>query len=394
MATRQYSDNEFKNLKKWLDLNQDTKSEKIMNAELLEVISADYKTNRVMLTNSCMGSLHLALQTIGVGPGDEVIVDPIVVFAGMATMYANAVPVFADVQMDTFNICPNSIRDKISERTKAIICTHHFGSMCDMAEIMKISEEFHIPVVEDCAHCLFATQNDKYAGLFGHFGAFSFNHRKQLSAGQGGFLTINTPEFEEKSKDKGFGRVPDRLTWNYSLSGILSAVIHAQWEPAKSYVQKDHDLANLYSEAIEGCEWFVPQKIISSNWSAYHIWASKFDGEQYGIDYEQFMKLLRENGADYFLPSFMPYGAFGLDPSPAYRYPIFSQPRAFPDSELGRGCPTMCPHYKGTLNYDEGACPNAEKIVPNLFNTVLSPIEDDRIHRYADGLKKTIQYFN
>nr|MDQ3744560.1 DegT/DnrJ/EryC1/StrS family aminotransferase [Acidobacteriota bacterium] len=92
MATRQYGTQEFENLRRWLEANQDSASEKMVT-ELTEVINRDYPAKRVVATNSCMGALHLALQAVGVGPGDEVIVDPIVVFGGMATMYHNAVPV-------------------------------------------------------------------------------------------------------------------------------------------------------------------------------------------------------------------------------------------------------------------------------------------------------------
>jgi dTDP-4-amino-4,6-dideoxygalactose transaminase len=387
MSTRTYSDTEFELLKRWLDSNQDSHSEKI-TSELIEIISNDYPAKRILPVNSCMGALHIALQTIGVGPGDEVIVDPIVTFAGMAVMYHNAVPVFADVDVYKMNVEYESIKNKITERTKAIICTHLFGSMCEMENILRIAEEFNLPVIEDCAHTLFATRNGKYAGLYGDFAGFSFNHRKQLSTGQGGFLLINNEEFAEKSMFTSFGRIPGRLSWNYQISGLVSALAIAQWAHAKDYVKKDHELAALYTEALENCDWIVPQKIADGNWSAYHIWAAVYQGDEKGIDYKNFLDVLRKNGGDYFLPAFMPYGAFGLEPSPVYRYPIFNEPKAYT-----RGCPVACPHYKGRANYDEGSCPNAEYLVPRMFNTVISPVEDERVKRYAEALNKTVRYF-
>lgn len=388
MATRSYGKEELDAVTRWLDTNQDSESEK-MHKTLEEKILADYPVQRLVLTNSAMGALHLALQTIGVGPGDEVIVDPIVVFAGMAAMYHNAVPVFADIHPRTFNMDPSSLEKRITERTRAIICTHHFGSLCDMDAILRIAEKHKLPVIEDCAHALFATQNGKKAGLFGDFSAFSFNHRKQLSTGQGGFLLINSAEWAEKSKDKGFGRVPARLTWNYAMPGVIAGLAAAQWDRAKAYVQRDHELAQLFFDAIKGCSWLIPQDIPANNWSAFHIWAAEYRGDTKGISQELFMKTLKENGADYFLPSFIPMGAFGLEPSPAYRYPIFSEPKAY-----NLGCPVRCPHYKGAVDYRKGLCPNAEHLVPRLLNTVLSPIQDDRVKRYAEGLKKTVQYFS
>jgi len=388
MATRRYGEQEFENLRRWLEGNQDSASEKMVS-ELIEVIGGDYPAKRVVATNSCMGALHLALQAVGVGPGDEVIVDPVVVFGGMAAMYHNAVPVFADVEPDTFNIDPASVERRITPRTKAVICTHEFGSVCDIEAITEVAHRHGVAVIEDCAHALFATRGGRRAGLFGDFAAFSFNHRKQLSTGQGGFLLINTDEYVEKARDKNFGRVPARLTWNYAMSGVVAALALSQWEAAKTYVRRDHELAQLYTDAVKECDWLVPQRVPDENWHAYHIWGAVFRGDEVGIDYEEFMRVLRENGGTYFLPSFMPYGAFGLRPSPSYRYPIFSEPLAYT-----RRCPTFCPHYEGQADYSEGLCPNAEYLVPRLFNTVLSPVEDERIEGYADALHKTVLQFS
>jgi perosamine synthetase len=388
VATRQHSGEELDRVREWLEGNQDSRAESMIG-DLESMIAEEYPAKRVMATNSAMGALHLALQTIDVGPGDEVIVDPIVVFGGMAAMYQHAVPVFADVDRETYNMSPTSVAERITPRTTAIICTHHFGSACEIEAIVEIGREHGIPVIEDCAHALYATRNGTYAGLIGDFSAFSFNHRKQLSTGQGGFLLINNEDYVERSLDKGFGRVPSRLNWNYAMAGVVAAVALAQWPRARGYVETDHELALLYERAIEGCPWMASQAILPENWTSYHIWAATFTGDEHGIDYEEFMTALRENGADYFLPSFMPYGAFGLDPSPAYRYPLFSEPRAYKG-----GCPTRCPHYDGEVDYGEGLCPNAEYLVPRLFNTVLSPVEDERVKRYADGLAKTISAFS
>jgi perosamine synthetase len=371
VATREYDESDLQGLRAWLDANQDSASEKLIG-KLEELIARDYPATRVLATNSAMGALHLALQIAGVGPGDEVIVDPIVVFGGMAAMFQHAVPVFADVDTATLNIDPASIEARISPRTKAIICTHHFGSICDMESLLSIARDHNLPVIEDCAHALFATRNGKYAGLFADFAAFSFNHRKQLSTGQGGFLLINGEEFADRAVDRGFGRVPARLSWNNQMPGIVAALALSQWKRAKEYVHKDAELAKLYSGAIEGCTWMTPQQIPAENWCAYHIWAATYTGDDVGLEYGRFMEVLRENGGDYFLPSFMPYGAFGLQPSPVYRYPLFTEP----------------------LGSSEGLCPGAEYLVPRMFNTVLSPVEDERIQRYAEALHATVDHFS
>ena len=95
---------------------------------------------------------------------------------------------------------------------------------------------------------------------------------------------INSKRYAEKSKDKGFGRVPARLTWNYAMSGIIASIAIAQWENARDYVKKDNELAKLYTEALQGCVWLKPQKIPKENWSPYHIWAATFTGDEHGIN--------------------------------------------------------------------------------------------------------------
>lgn len=360
-----------------------------MIGELEAQIAADYPAARVMALNSCMGALHVALQTVGVGPGDEIIVDPIVVFGGMAAMYHNAVPVFADIDRQTFTIDPASVADCVTARTKAVICTHLFGNICDMEALLAVCRPRGIAVIEDCAHALHATRAGVRAGLLGDFAAFSFNHRKQLSTGQGGFLLINSPEYAERSRDKSFGRVPPRLLWNYAMPGVVAALALAQWDPAREYVRRDHEFGCAYSAAVGGCPWLKLQQIPANNWSSYHVWAAVFTGDSAGIGYPAFIEALRANGGDYFLPSFMPYGAFGLDPSPAYRYPIFSEPRAYT-----KRCPTFCPHYEGVVDYSVGRCPAAEYIVPRLLNTVISPVPDERLDRYVAALAATIAQFS
>jgi len=371
VATRHYGEPDVATLRRWFDGNQDSASEALV-AELESTIAAQYGAKRVIATNSCMGALHLALQTIGVGPGDEVLVDPIVVFAGMAAMYQHAKPVFADVDPRTFNVDPASLERRVTARTKAIICTHLFGNLCDMQRIRAVAAAHRLPVVEDCAHVLFTPSQGRLAGQFGDFAAFSFNHRKQLSTGQGGFLLVNSEAYVEASKDKGFGRVPARVSWNYAMPGIVAALALTQWDAAKAYVNKDHELGVLYRHAIAGCPWLTAQHIPDGNWSSYHIWAARFTGDEHGIAYDAFMTALRGNGGDYFLPSFIPYGVFGLRPSPAYRYPLFAEP----------------------FGYPEGLCPEAEALVPRLLNTVISPISNERVERYAAALAATVAQFS
>jgi perosamine synthetase len=388
MAKRAHGQEEIALIARWLEENDDSKSELLVK-ELAALIRGSLDAPHVLPTNSAMGALHLPLQLIGVGPGDEVIVDPIVTFAGMAVMYQNAVPVFADVERDTFNISPESIRSRITERTRAIICTHHFGSACSMNEIMAIAKEHGLTVIEDCSHALRSTYNGRHAGLIGDFAAFSFNHRKQLSTGQGGFLVVNNPTYIEAVNSRSFGRIPASLSWNYQMSGLVAALSIAQWPRVPDYVAEDMAYAKQYTQAVGNSPLLVPQRVLPGNVSSYHIWAAVFKGDEHGVAYEDFMGKLRGFGGDYFLPSFIPTGTFGLAPSPVYKYPIFREPIAY-----GKGCPVRCPLYTGHYDTSDGICPNAEYVVPRLFNTVLSPLRPERMSKYVEALHKTIRHYS
>ncbi len=139
--------------------------------------------------NSGTSALYLALALIGVGPGDEVIIPSQTFIAtGLVVMMHYARPVFADIQYATGNIDPDSIRERITEKTKAIIPVHWGGYPCDMDEINEIAKEYNLAVIEDAAHALGATYKGKPIGSISRFTAFSFQAIKHLTTGDGGAL--------------------------------------------------------------------------------------------------------------------------------------------------------------------------------------------------------------
>ena len=387
MARRSHGAEELAMISRWLEDNEDSRSELLIK-ELAAVISATFDGRHVHPTNSAMAALHLPLQLLGVGPGHEVIVDPIVTFAGLAVMYQNAVPVFADIERDTFNMSPASVLERLTPRTKAIICTHHFGSVCNVEALLDIARRHGLALIEDCSHAIRATRNGVLAGMFGDFAAFSFNHRKQLSTGQGGFLLVNNPAYVEKLQRRAFGRIPESLSWNYQMSGLVAAIAIAQWPRVAGYVAEDMRYGDLYNAAVAGSRLLEPQRIPPENVSSRHVWAAVFRGDDHGVRYDRFMETLRGFGGTYFLPSFIPAGTFGLAPSPVYKYPIFREPVAY-----GSGCPVRCPLYEGQYDTSDGLCPTAEDVVPRLLNTVLSPLPPERMDGYVEALHKTVRHF-
>ena len=146
---------------------------------------------RALATTSCTTALHLALEAMGVGPGDEVIIPA---FTWVATanvvLYCGATPVFCDVDIETFNIKASEISAKVTDKTKAIIPVHLFGLCADIDAIKEILP-FHIKILEDAACAAGASYKSSYAGSLGNMGAFSFHPRKSITCGEGGMLTTN-----------------------------------------------------------------------------------------------------------------------------------------------------------------------------------------------------------
>src|SRR5688572_17874155 len=203
--------------------------------------------------HSAMAGLQMGLMTIGVGEGDEVICDPMVPFGAKAVLYQHARPVFADIDAQTHNVDPTSIRERITERTKAILVTHLWGLPAPMDAIMAIAKEHRLGVVEDCAHSLFATLDGKETGTVGTAGVYSFQQQKHLSTGDGGLLvTDDHYVWEQCNNMMRFGVIPPRLSWNFRMNEITAAVAGVQWDRADGYVEEDRRAAQLYTDVLGG----------------------------------------------------------------------------------------------------------------------------------------------
>ena len=137
-------------------------------------------------------TMHAALEAAGVGPGDEVIVPPLTMSSTtFVVLQAHAVPVFADVDPDTFQIDPASIRERVTSRTKAIIPVALYGLSPDMDAIMQIAKEHNLVVIEDDAEAITNTYKGKKIGTIGHISSFSFQSSKHLTSGEGGMIVTN-----------------------------------------------------------------------------------------------------------------------------------------------------------------------------------------------------------
>jgi|TARA_B110000902_G_scaffold235553_1_gene280970 perosamine synthetase len=212
-------------------------------------------------TSSCTGALHIALKTLGVGPGDEVIVPDATWIASVAPItYLGATPVFVDVLEDTWCIDPIEIKKAITKKTKAIVAVHLYGSMCEMDEIMEIAHLNNLAVIEDAAEAIGSEYKGKLAGSIGDYGTFSFHGTKTITTGEGGMLVTNSDDlFEKACVLHDHGRDPkikkvfwaEKIGFKYKMSNLQAALGLAQVERIDELVQKKIDIFKAYYEELK-----------------------------------------------------------------------------------------------------------------------------------------------
>lgn len=189
-------------------------------------IGVDY----AVAVNSGTSALHIALEALGVKKGDEVIVPPLTFFATVsAVIYLNAIPVFADIDLDDLCLSPESVEHSISSKTKAIIPVHLFGAAAKLDKLITISRKYNVSVLEDCAQAHGSEFKGKRVGGFGEAGAFSFFATKHMTTGEGGMITTNNPKVAEVAKvvrNHGMsGRdIHERLGFNNRMTEIEAAL--------------------------------------------------------------------------------------------------------------------------------------------------------------------------
>lgn len=210
-------------------------------------------------TSNGTTALHLALVTLGIGAGDEVLV---ATFTNMATFFAvhyqGAIPIPIDIEPDTLNIDPALLEEKISSKTKAIIVVHIYGHPVDMDPIMKIAKKHNLFVIEDAAEAHGALYNGKKIGSFGDINCFSFYANKIITTGEGGMIVTNNKQLADRARSLGslaYGGKESRfchvaIGFNYRMSNIQAALGCAQLEKIESVIDLKREIANCYNNSL------------------------------------------------------------------------------------------------------------------------------------------------
>lgn len=204
-------------------------------------------------TSSGTSAIHLALNALGIGQGDEVII-PTYVCASVfsAVNYTGAKPVLADVELNGFNISPESIAHKISKRTRCILVPHMFGSPARIKEILEIAGESGIRIIEDCAQSIGSLIGGRKLGSFGDMAVCSFYATKVFTTGQGGMVLTGSHELLEKCRDlmKYDGRANYKVSYNYSLTDFQAALGRSQLKDLNEFIKRRREIAGIYDDVF------------------------------------------------------------------------------------------------------------------------------------------------
>lgn len=221
----------------------------------------------------CNGTiaLHLALLSLDIGIGDEVIIPSFTMIASaFAVCYTGAKPVFVDADKDTFNIDVTKIEKKITSRTKTIMPVHIFGKICNMDAIIALAKKYNLYIIEDAAEAHGATYRGKKAGSFSDVAAFSFFANKNITTGEGGMIVTNNEDIAQKAKyfknvcfpingPRNYSH--DDIGYNYRMSNVVAAIGLAQVEKADDYRAMRIRNNELYRKYLEGVPGIIFQSL-------------------------------------------------------------------------------------------------------------------------------------
>jgi len=295
------------------------------------------KVKHAITTSSGTTALHLALASLGLGPGDEVLIPALTMIAvPYAVLYTGAKPVLVDVDPDIYNIDPARMREFIKKRckfsrtkkvlidknndhaVKAILPVHLYGHPCQMDEIMAIAKEFNLFVIEDAAEALGALfypegvkKNPIAVGIIGHAGCFSFYANKIITTGEGGMVVTASDDIAEKARSlKDLAHSPQKrffhteLGFNYRMTNLQAALGLAQLEEIEKFIEIKQNIASSYRSLLSGVRGLtLPQE---KEWAKSVCWMyTVLVGKDFGIPRDRLMGKLKERGIDtrtFFIP--------------------------------------------------------------------------------------------
>lgn len=313
--------------------------------------STRFGTTHTVSVNSNTSGLYACMGAIGIGPGDEVIVPATTMSAtAMAPLIYGGIPVFSDLEEDTFCLDIESVKANFTDKTRAIIAVNLFGLAASLIELRALCDERGIYLIEDNAQAMLGTQQGRMCGTIGHIGVFSLNYHKHIHTGEGGMCTTDDADLatrlqmirnhaEAVAGPAGVKDLTNLIGFNFRMTEMSAAVGLAQLEDIDLHVGRRVSFGQTLSEGLGNIEGIKVPFIRENCEHAYYNWMARYDESAVGVSRKTFVKALQAEG----FPCFEGYV------KPLYHLPIFKErvaigSKGFPFTLTNRSFgPEQCP---------------------------------------------------
>ena len=362
-------------------------------AAFAEKVGAKY----AITFNSGTSTLHAALDAVGVGYGDEVITPPLTVISNLDVILAqNAVPIFADIDPNTFNMNPEDVAAKITSNTKAIMPVSLYGLSCDLDPIMVLGAKHGIPVINDAAEAFGTLYRGRPIAEIAEITSYSTENSKHITTGDGGIVVTNNEDMANAMRKfgslgyaamkAGDGRIRnnkdifqdptykrhDTYGHNYRMPEVAAALGLAQTERMEYFIGLRTEIAKAYIAAAQECDYLIPQKVPAGDTNSYWTVAMRYINPD--VSWQDFRYKYTEFGGDGI------YAAWAL----------LYQETLFVSEEWRRRCPPLYDRLDYPL---EGLCPSAERVQPQIMQFVNNYGSLAEAEPMVEALQKTIAHF-
>lgn len=333
-----------------------------------------------VVVNSGTSALHCACIAAGIKEGDEVITTPIT-FAASANcvLYCGAKPVFADINPETYNIDPASIRAHITDKTRAVIAVDFTGQVVQADEIRAICDEFGLVFIEDAAHSIGSSYNGKMVGNIADMTCFSFHPVKTVTAGEGGAILTNNDDYYKKlvlahthgitHDENEMEDAPHEGPWyyeqiclgyNYRMTDFQAALLISQLDRIDEFVARRKKIVATYDEAFKDVPGIIVQKNIPESDTSRHLYIIRLDLDKLTCTRREFFDAMSAENVQ----------------CQVHYVPVY-----------------WFPHYRH-LGYEKGLCPNAEEVYKGIMSIPLYPAMTDKdIEDTITAVKKLAAYY-
>jgi len=394
--TWRFGDLEFRYVREVLDSGFGSSTSGNMNNRFEKAFANKAGVKYAISFNSGTSTLHAALAAVGVGAGDEVIIPALTVISNADVVLAqNAIPVFADIQEDTYNIDPVDVERRITPNTKAIMPVSLYGLPCDLDALMILGRKYGIPVIHDAAQAHMAVYKGRPIASIADITSYSLENSKHITTGDGGIVVTNDEMLAGLMRKMGSlgyaaltpgdGRIRmnklifqdprykrhDEYGCNYRMPEVAAAVGLAQVERMEFFIKLRLDIAAMYADALRSCPYLRPQAVPSEYQNTYWCYAVKYERED--VSWYDFRDTYMSFGGDGI------YAAWAL----TYDETLFCSGR-FRE---------RAPHYYRDCVYPRGCCPVAERVQPKLMQFVNNYGSIEDAEPKVEALRKTIAHF-